>query len=111
MRGATTSISASPSCRRPGSASVELFPGQERDDPSLRVVGEDDSGVIVSGMKMLATGGVYADEVWIGNLTPIEDKYQAPRASPARVPLRDRACRCGRASPMPAMPRTRPTIR
>jgi 4-hydroxyphenylacetate 3-monooxygenase len=28
-------------------------------------------------MKMLATGGVFADEVWIGNLTPIDDKFKA----------------------------------
>ena len=27
-------------------------------------------------MKMLATGAVYADEVWIGNLTPIEEKFK-----------------------------------
>src|SRR4051812_22177187 len=37
----------------------QLFPGQERDDPSLQVVSEDDSGVTLSGMKMLATGAVY----------------------------------------------------
>src|SRR6266481_4334723 len=39
-----------------GLRSRELFPGQERDDPSLQVVAENDSGVVVSGMKMLATG-------------------------------------------------------
>jgi len=53
----------------------ELFPGQGRDDPSLQVVAEDDAGVIVSGMKMLATGAVYADEIWIGNLTPLDEKF------------------------------------
>ena len=53
----------------------QIFPGQERDDPSLQVVAEDDNGVTLSGMKMLATGGVYADEVWVGNLTPIDDKF------------------------------------
>jgi len=26
-------------------------------------------------MKMLATGAVFADEVWIGNLTPLDDKF------------------------------------
>ncbi|MSQ72675.1 MAG: hypothetical protein EXR27_15510 [Betaproteobacteria bacterium] len=60
-----------------GLRDAQLFPGQERDDPSLRVVDEDDGGVFISGMKMLATGGVFADEVWIGNLTPIEDKFKA----------------------------------
>jgi 4-hydroxyphenylacetate 3-monooxygenase len=53
----------------------QIFPGQERDDPSLQVVAEDDNGVTLSGMKMLATGAVYSDEVWVGNLTPIDDKF------------------------------------
>ena len=55
----------------------EIFAGAERDDPSLKVVAEDASGVTLSGMKMLATGAVFADEVWIGNLTPIEDRHRA----------------------------------
>jgi 4-hydroxyphenylacetate 3-monooxygenase len=69
-----------------GQRSAQLFPGQERDDPILRVVAEDDQGVIVSGMKMLATGGVYADEVWIGNLTPIDDKFKSESIT-AALPL------------------------
>jgi 4-hydroxyphenylacetate 3-monooxygenase len=60
-----------------GKRDAGLFPGQERDDPSLRVVREDDKGVVISGMKMLATGAVFADEVWIGNLTPIDDKFKS----------------------------------
>jgi 4-hydroxyphenylacetate 3-monooxygenase len=60
-----------------GIRSTDLFPGQQRDDPSLQVVGEDDTGVILSGMKMLATGAVFADEVWVGNLTPIDDARKA----------------------------------
>ena len=39
--------------------------------PTLRVVREDDAGVVISGMKMLATGAVFADEIWIGNLIPL----------------------------------------
>jgi 4-hydroxyphenylacetate 3-monooxygenase len=39
--------------------------------PTLRVVREDDSGVVISGMKMLATGAVFANEIWIGNLIPL----------------------------------------
>jgi 4-hydroxyphenylacetate 3-monooxygenase len=58
-----------------GLRSTELFPGQEREDPSLQVVEEDGEGVTISGMKMLATGAVYSDEIWVGNLTPIDDKY------------------------------------
>jgi len=60
-----------------GQRDRDIFPGQERDDPVLRVVGESADGVTVSGMKMLATGGIYADEVWIGNLTPIDEKFKA----------------------------------
>lgn len=37
----------------------------------LRVTHEDAAGIVLNGMKMLATGGVFADEVWIGNLTPL----------------------------------------
>jgi len=36
--------------------------------PSLQVVREDDDGVVISGMKMLATCAIFADEIWIGNL-------------------------------------------
>ena len=37
----------------------------------LRVVREDDDGVVISGMKMLATGALYANEIWIGNVIPL----------------------------------------
>jgi 4-hydroxyphenylacetate 3-monooxygenase len=57
-----------------GIRSREIFTGEARDDPTLQVVGEDDNGVIISGMKMLATGAVFADEIWIGNLTAIDEK-------------------------------------
>ena len=39
--------------------------------PNLRVVDERDDGVVVSGLKMLATGSIYADEIWIGNALPL----------------------------------------
>lgn len=39
--------------------------------PTLQVVREDDDGVVISGMKMLATGAVFANEIWIGNLIPL----------------------------------------
>jgi 4-hydroxyphenylacetate 3-monooxygenase len=69
-----------------GRKSAELFPGQQRDDPNLQVVAEDASGVTVSGMKMLATSAVYADEILIGNLTPIDDKLRS-EAITAALPL------------------------
>jgi len=52
----------------------EIFTGEARDDPTLQVIAEGDDGVTISGMKMLATGAAFADEVWIGKLTPIDDK-------------------------------------
>jgi 4-hydroxyphenylacetate 3-monooxygenase len=55
-----------------GLRSRDIFTGEKREDPSLQVVAEDDSGVTISGMKMLATGAVFADEIWVGNLTPID---------------------------------------
>ena len=69
-----------------GRKSPELFPNQQREDPNLRVVGEDDAGVIVSGMKMMATSAVYADEILIGNLTPIDDNFKS-EAITAAMPL------------------------
>lgn len=39
--------------------------------PTLRVVREDDDGVVISGTKMLATGAAFANEIWIGNVTPL----------------------------------------
>ena len=55
----------------------EIYTGVVRDDPTLQVVSEDNSGVVVSGMKMLATGAIFGDEVYIGNLTAIDDKRQS----------------------------------
>src|SRR5215468_1084225 len=39
--------------------------------PTLRVVREEDDGVVIAGMKMLATGALYANEIWIGNVIPL----------------------------------------
>jgi 4-hydroxyphenylacetate 3-monooxygenase len=69
-----------------GLRSAQLFPGQQRDDPSLKVTGDYDGGLIISGMKMLATGAVFADEVWVGNLAPLDDKRNAESITCA-VPL------------------------
>jgi 4-hydroxyphenylacetate 3-monooxygenase len=69
-----------------GRKSADLFPGQQRDDPNLQVVAEDNSGVVVSGMKMLATSAIYADEVLIGNLTPIDESLKS-EAITAALPL------------------------
>jgi 4-hydroxyphenylacetate 3-monooxygenase len=39
--------------------------------PTLRVTGEDDNGVTLNGMKMLATSAAFANEIWIGNVLPL----------------------------------------
>ena len=57
-----------------------------REQPALRVVREDDGGVVISGMKMLATGAPFADEIWIGNLAPIDDERKAESIT-AAMPL------------------------
>ena len=49
----------------------EFYERQNLPVPTLRVVREDDDGLIVSGMKMLATGALYANEIWIGNILPL----------------------------------------
>jgi 4-hydroxyphenylacetate 3-monooxygenase len=51
--------------------SPEFYVKQNIPVPTLRVVREDDDGVVISGMKMLATGAVFANEIWIGNLIPL----------------------------------------
>jgi 4-hydroxyphenylacetate 3-monooxygenase len=60
-----------------GARSGEIVDGREPIYPALRVIEERDDGVILSGIKMLATGAVFADEVWIGNLIPLDDRFKA----------------------------------
>lgn len=49
----------------------EFYARQNLPIPTLRVVREDDDGVVISGMKMLATGAAFANEIWIGNVIPL----------------------------------------
>jgi len=39
--------------------------------PTLQVVAEGDDGIVIDGMKMLATSAIFSDEIWIGNLLPL----------------------------------------
>lgn len=39
--------------------------------PALHVEATDEEGITLHGMKTLATGGAFCDEIWIGNLTPL----------------------------------------
>jgi len=49
----------------------EFYQRQNIPVPALQVVREEDDGVVISGMKMLATGALYANEIWIGNVIPL----------------------------------------
>jgi 4-hydroxyphenylacetate 3-monooxygenase len=64
----------------------EFYVKQNLPVPTLRVVREDDDGVVISGMKMLATGAVFANEIWIGNLIPLAPD-QLPEAITCAVPV------------------------
>lgn len=55
----------------PGSRDASYTQGRDTRQPALTVVGESDSGLFISGMKMLATSAAFSDEVWIGNLLPL----------------------------------------
>jgi 4-hydroxyphenylacetate 3-monooxygenase len=63
----------------------EFYVKQNLPIPTLRVVREDDDGVVVSGMKMLATGAVFANELWIGNLIPLAPN-QLPESITCAIP-------------------------
>jgi 4-hydroxyphenylacetate 3-monooxygenase len=67
----------------------EFYVKQNLPIPTLRVVREDDDGVVISGMKMLATGAVLADEIWIGNLIPLAPN-QLPESVTCAVPVNAR---------------------
>ena len=58
----------------PQSKNEALFGDTKGRQAVLQVVDEDQQGITLNGMKMLATAGVFCDEVWIGNLTPISDE-------------------------------------
>ena len=49
----------------------EFYQKQNLPIPTLMVVGQDAEGVVISGMKMLATGAVFCNDLWIGNLLPL----------------------------------------
>ena len=66
-----TSTPSTRCCRRRPRAIRNSIERQNIPIPTLRVVREDDDGVVISGMKMLATGAVFANEIWIGNVLPL----------------------------------------
>jgi 4-hydroxyphenylacetate 3-monooxygenase len=44
--------------------------------PSLAVTAEDDRGVTLNGMKMLATSAAFSNDIWIGNLLPLAEGHE-----------------------------------
>jgi 4-hydroxyphenylacetate 3-monooxygenase len=55
----------------PSARNRDYYQSNGLDQPALRVTGEDGRGVVLNGMKMLATGAAYANEVLIGNVMPL----------------------------------------
>ena len=57
----------------------EFYSRQNIPVPALQVVRQEDDGLVISGMKMLATGALLANEVWLGNVIPLapDQKKQA----------------------------------
>jgi len=64
----------------------EFYQKQNLPVPTLQVVREEDDGVVISGMKMLATAAAFADEIWIGNLIPLAPD-QVKQAITCAVPV------------------------
>jgi 4-hydroxyphenylacetate 3-monooxygenase len=64
----------------------DFYQKQNLPVPTLQVVREDDDGVVISGMKMLATAAAFADEIWIGNLIPLAPD-QLKQAVTCAVPV------------------------
>ncbi|MBM3518886.1 MAG: hypothetical protein FJX56_13705, partial [Alphaproteobacteria bacterium] len=52
--------------------------GRDADErvPALAVTAERDDGVIVNGMKMLATSAAFSNDIWIGNLLPLAPGHE-----------------------------------
>ncbi len=55
----------------PAARNKDYYQSKGLPAPALRVTAEDDKGVTLNGMKMLATGAAYAHEVLIGNVMPL----------------------------------------
>ena len=67
--------------RLPGGAGSNDTPS-----PTLRVVAEEDDGVVINGLKMIGTASVYCHEAWVGNLQPVRPGQEAETIT-CSVPL------------------------
>src|SRR5690606_23475025 len=55
----------------PGARDPKFSGARGENSPDLRILREDDDGVVVSGMKLLATGSVFAHDICVGNVQPL----------------------------------------
>lgn len=60
-----------------GARDPEIYKRQATANAALQVVAEDDKGIYLSGIKMLGTSAVFADEAWIGNILPLAPEQKA----------------------------------
>jgi 4-hydroxyphenylacetate 3-monooxygenase len=54
-----------------GGRDPKFYQGSGRQVPALRVTRETDAGVVLNGMKMLATNAPFANQIMIGNILPL----------------------------------------
>src|SRR4029077_10481271 len=67
----------------------EFYPKQNIPVPTLRVVREDEDGVVIASLQMLATGALYANDIWLGNVIPLapdQKKESITCAVPCNAP-------------------------
>jgi 4-hydroxyphenylacetate 3-monooxygenase len=62
-----------------GARNPELYGRKTTIAHGLQVTAENDDGIVLNGMKLLGTGAVFSDEIWVGNLLPLpaDQKSQA----------------------------------
>ena len=63
----------------------EYFHQKNLPVPTLKMVREEDDGIVIDGMKMLASSAILGDEIWIGNLLPLA-KSQVNEAVTCAIP-------------------------
>jgi len=54
-----------------GSRDPKMYKDTGTANPALTIVAEDAEGIVVSGLKLLGTSAVFADEAWIGSMIPL----------------------------------------
>jgi 4-hydroxyphenylacetate 3-monooxygenase len=62
-----------------GARNPEMYGRKTTIAHGLQVTAETDDGIVLNGMKLLGTGAVFSDEIWVGNMLPLppDQKGQA----------------------------------